>query len=116
MYKEKETALGLTNNNFKQEVLESQIPVLVDFWASWCPPCKMIDPVIDELSKKLKGVIKVTKINVDQNPGPASDYNIVGVPTFIVFKNEKELIRRVGAQSKQQLFSMIKEAGIKFEE
>jgi len=115
MYKEKEKTLVLTNNNFKQEVLESQIPVLVDFWASWCPPCKMIDPTIDELSKKLKGIVKVAKINVDQNPKCSSDYNIMGVPTFIIFKNAGEIARRTGAQSKQQLLDMIKEAGIKLE-
>ena len=105
--------LILTDRNFKKEVLESKIPVLVDFWASWCPPCKMIEPAIQELAGNLNGIIKVTKINVDQNPISASKYHIAGVPTFIIFKNDKEASKRVGAQSKQQLLDMLKDAGIR---
>ena len=100
----------LTDKNFKEEVLESRIPVLVDFWASWCPPCKMIEPVIEELSAEFDGAIKVRKLNVDQNSITPADYSISGVPTFIVFSAGEEVLRRTGAQSKQQLKEMLKEA------
>ena len=105
--------LLLTDKNFREEVLESKIPVLVDFWASWCPPCKMTEPTIQELAQNLDGVIKIAKINVDQNPISASEYQIMGVPTFIIFRNGNEIARRVGAQSKQQLLDMLEEVGIK---
>jgi thioredoxin 1 len=101
---------ALTDNNFKKEVLESELPVLVDFWASWCPPCKMTEPVLVDLSRELDGRIKVGKINVDQNPQTASDFQIMGVPTFMLFKNGRILKQETGARSKQQLLNMIKEA------
>ena len=101
--------LVLADNNFKEEVLESKEPVLVDFWASWCPPCKMVEPTIKELAKDLTGEVKMAKINVDQNPKSASDYKIMGVPTFIIFKDGEEITRRVGAQSKEQLLDMLRE-------
>ncbi|MFC1808240.1 thioredoxin [Candidatus Omnitrophota bacterium] len=97
----------ITDKTFKQEVLESDTPVLVDFWASWCPPCKMTEPVVKELAQELCDVMKIVKINTDQNPKSAVDYNIMGVPTFIFFRDGKEIERRVGAQSKQQLMDMI---------
>ena len=100
----------VTDKNFKEEILESRIPVLVDFWASWCPPCKMTEPTVHELSLELNGAVKVVKINVDQNPISASQYEIAGVPTFIIFENGKEISRCIGAQSKQQLLSIIREA------
>ncbi|MFQ6078885.1 MAG: thioredoxin family protein, partial [Thermodesulfobacteriota bacterium] len=74
--------MELTNKNFEQEVLRSDLPVLVDFWASWCPPCKMVEPLIDKLEKEYNGKIKVGKLNVDRNHFVASRYNIEGVPTF----------------------------------
>ena len=75
----------LTDTNFEREVLASGIPVLVDFWASWCPPCKMTEPVIDELAVEYDGRLKVGKLNVDQNPQMAARYRVMGVPTFAVF-------------------------------
>lgn len=104
-----EKQLALTDKNFKKEVLESKAPVLVDFWASWCPPCKMVEPIIEELSTELDGRIKVGKMNVDQNNMTAANYEIRGVPTFIIFNSGKEILRRTGAQSKQQLKEMLKE-------
>jgi thioredoxin 1 len=103
---------AVTDKTFKTEVLESGLPVLVDFWASWCPPCKMTEPTVAELSEELEGKVKVYKINVDQNPQRRSEYNIMGVPTFILFKKGKELKRAVGARSKQQLLNMLEDAGI----
>jgi thioredoxin 1 len=98
----------LTNKNFEQEVLRSDLPVLVDFWASWCPPCKMVEPLIDKLEKEYNGKIKVGKLNVDRNHVVASRYNIEGVPTFILFKGGKEMTREVGAKSEEQLRAIIK--------
>lgn len=105
--------LGLRDADFHAEVVESELPVLLDFWASWCPPCKMVEPVLQDLSQKLNGLVKIAKINVDQNPASGSEYNISGVPTFIVFSKGKEVGRCVGAQSKQQLLNMIEKAGVK---
>ena len=101
--------LALADHNFKEEVLESKKPVLVDFWASWCPPCKMVEPTVMALAKDLTGEVKMAKINVDQNPKSAFDYKIMGVPTFIVFKGGEEITRRIGAQSKEQLLDMLRE-------
>jgi len=93
----------LTDANFDEEVLHSKIPVLVDFWASWCIPSQMMKPIIDNLSKEYEGKVKVGKINVDQNPKTRNRYNINGCPTVIVFNRGKEVIRKIGAQSDDQL-------------
>jgi thioredoxin 1 len=100
-------ALRLTDTNFEQEVLAADTPVLVDFWASWCPPCKMMEPVIEELAADYNGRLKVGKLHVDQNPKTASLYQILGVPTFALFQAGKILQQRVGAQSKTQLVQML---------
>lgn len=99
--------LRFTDKNFEEEVLRSEIPVLVDFWASWCPPCKMVEPVLAELAEEYDGVVKIGKLNVDQNPRTAAKYKIMGLPTFIVFNNGQEVQRRVGAQSKGQLEELL---------
>ncbi|MDP2913615.1 MAG: thioredoxin [Candidatus Omnitrophota bacterium] len=105
-----EKPLILTDVNFKKEVLESKEPVLVDFWASWCPPCKMVEPMLEELSRQYGEKIKITRMNVDQNPASASIYQITGVPTFIIFKFSEIVGRRTGAQSMEQIEEMIREA------
>jgi len=99
--------LRLTDRNFRQDVFQSEIPVLVDFWASWCPPCKVVEPVIEELASEYAGTVKFGKINVDQNPRVAAEYQIKGVPTFVLFNSGKIVERRVGAQSKKQLQEML---------
>jgi thioredoxin 1 len=93
----------LTDKNFEEEVLRSDIPVLVDFWASWCPPCRMVEPIIDKLKREYRGRIKVGKLNVDLNPRTAARYNIRGVPTFIIFKDGKEVYRGIAAKSEAEL-------------
>jgi thioredoxin 1 len=110
--------LVLNENNFREEVFSPEIPILVDFWASWCPPCKMVEPVIEELAEEFDGKVKIAKINVDHNPKIATQYSIQGVPTFIIFNKGKERARCVGAQSKQQLKEIIKKVieGIKVED
>jgi thioredoxin 1 len=97
----------LTDANFDIEVLPSEIPVLVDFWASWCIPSQMMKPIIDNFSKEYEGKVKIGKINVDQNPKTRDRYNINGCPTVIIFKNGKEVIRKVGAQSDGQLRALL---------
>jgi len=101
--------LKLTDKNFQVEVLDSNLPVFVDFWASWCPPCKMVEPVIDELADHFDGVIKIGKLNVDQNPEIRSKFEIASVPTFVLFKNKQILSRVIGAHSKNQLLQIIKD-------
>ncbi len=101
--------LRFTDANFEKEVIKSDLPVLVDFWGSWCPPCKMVEPVIKDLAQQYNGRLKVGKLNTDQNPKMASKYTIQGVPTFIVFRSGKEMQRRVGAQSKTQLQKILSE-------
>ncbi len=99
--------LPLTDKNFDQEVLNSKIPVLVDFWSSWCPPCKMIEPIIEKLTLEYEGKVKVGKINVDQNRATLNKYNIKGVPTFIIFKDGQEIDRLVASQTENQLKNFI---------
>lgn len=99
--------IKLADSNFKEEVLDSELPVLVDFWASWCPPCKMMEPMIDKLAAECEGKAKLLKINVDQNKLSASEYSIGGVPTFVLFKDGKEVERVVGAQTESTLKKML---------
>ena len=95
--------LKFETNNFEQEVLKSEKPVLVDFYADWCGPCQMMGPVIEEISEELDGKAKVGKINVDENPDVAVEYNVMSIPTLIIFKNGKEVKRYVGVTSKEEL-------------
>ena len=102
--------MNLTEGNFCGEVLQADKPVLVEFWASWCLPCKAMDPLIDRIEKEYDGRIKIGKINVDQNPKIAAEYSIRGVPAFILFKSGQILDRKVAAQSDKQLRQMIETA------
>jgi len=102
--------LELTDANFKQKVLDRDVPVLVDFWGSWCPPCKMVEPVVDELATEFDGRLKVYKLNVDLNPRTATMFNISGAPTFILFERGKPIRREVGARSKKQLLQVIEDS------
>lgn len=94
-----------TSENFKDEVLNSQIPVVVDFWATWCGPCKMMAPEIANLANEYEGKIKVGKVNVDEETQIATDYNIQAIPTVILFKNGKPEKTSVGFKPKSQLIS-----------
>jgi thioredoxin 1 len=92
-----------TDNNFKSEVLESEEPVLVDFWAEWCGPCRMVGPIVEKLSDVYAGKLKVGKLNVDENSGTPQQYGVQGIPTLIVFKGGKDVDRIVGYQPEDKL-------------
>jgi thioredoxin 1 len=92
-----------TDQNFQQEVLNSQKPVLVDFWAPWCGPCQMMGPIIEELAEELEGKVVVGKLNVDENPQMAQKYGIMSIPTLLIFKNGQVIEQFVGVQPKEVL-------------
>tara|TARA_B100000767_G_scaffold232174_1_gene223940 strand:+ start:224 stop:550 length:327 start_codon:yes stop_codon:yes gene_type:complete len=97
----------VTDTSFESDVLQSEIPALIDFWAAWCGPCKMIAPLLEELSNEYAGRIKVCKIDVDSNPQTAAKYNVRGIPTLLVFKNGSIEATKVGALSKSQLVEFV---------
>ena len=92
-----------TDATFDQDVLKATGPVVVDFWAEWCGPCRMIAPALEEISKSLNGKVKIVKLNVDENPQTAAKYNVMSIPTLMVFKNGEMASRQVGAAPKAKL-------------
>ncbi len=103
------STLHFTDANFKKEVLESDLPVLVDFWAAWCGPCKMIAPLIEELAKEYAGKMKIGKVDVDANSKVATQYGIMSIPTIIFFKKGKIMSQLVGVVSRLDLKHKIEE-------
>ena len=99
--------LHVTDSNFEDEVINASGPVLVDFWAAWCGPSKMIAPLLDELAEEYTGKLKVCKLDVDANPETAPKYNVKGIPTLIIYRNGNPEARKVGALSKSQLSAFI---------
>ena len=93
----------VTDDNFAAEVLQSSIPVLLDFWAPWCGPCKMIAPILDQLAEEYDGKVKIAKMNVDENQNIPAQFGIRGIPTMIIFKDGKNVANKVGALVKPQL-------------
>lgn len=100
-------AIDITDATFEEEVLTPTSPVIVDFWAPWCGPCRKLGPVLDEVAEELKGKIKVVKINTDENLKTAKEYSIIGLPSLLVFKNGQAVERLVGLMPKSSIISNI---------
>ena len=100
----------INDASFKSEVTDSPIPVLVDFWAPWCGPCKMIAPVLEEIAREYDGKAKIVKINIDDNQNTPAQFGVRSIPTLILFKNGNEVEKIIGAQSKDKLKAMIDSA------
>lgn len=101
------SALKITKSNFNEEVLNSDKPVLIDFWASWCGPCRMVGPIIDEIAKE-NSDIKVCKVNVDEEPELASEFHIMSIPTLVVMKDGQVMRQSMGAKPKAQILDLLK--------
>jgi thioredoxin 1 len=97
----------ISDDSFEQEVLQAGVPVLVDYWADWCGPCKMISPILDEVAKEYAGKLKVCKLNIDENQSTPPKYGIRGIPTLMIFKNGNVEATKVGALSKSQLTAFV---------
>lgn len=102
--------LELTDAQFEADVLKSDTPVLVDFWATWCAPCKAIAPVLDQLAEEYDGKVKIGKVNVDENPATPGQYGVRGIPTMILFKDGEIVDQLVGAVPKNQIESLLDKA------
>ena len=102
-----ESTVTVTKSNFQSEVLESKTPVLVDFWATWCAPCRAVAPILDDLALKYRGKFTVGKVNVDEHPELAAQFGVLNIPTLIFFKGGVEVDRAVGVQPKSQLETKI---------
>lgn len=99
--------IATSDANFETEVLKSDVPVLVDFWAEWCGPCKMIAPILEEVSGEYEGRVKIVKLNIDENPSTPPQYGVRGIPTLMLFKNGEVDATQVGALSKSQLCTFL---------
>ena len=97
----------ITKENFENEVLKSDIPVLVDFWATWCGPCMMLSPIVEEIAEEYEGKIKVGKINVDEEPELAANFGIMSIPTLMVFENGKVTASSLGYKPKEDIIAML---------
>lgn len=102
------SVINLSEENFEKEVLNSEKIVLIDFWASWCGPCRMMSPVVDEIAEEMQEKVKVCKVNIDEQNKLAVKYNVMSIPTFVVLKNGNEVGRSVGVQDKEELKNMLK--------
>ncbi len=101
--------LTLTDANFDTEVLKAEMPVLVDFWAPWCGPCKIVGPIVEELAKEFEGKVKVGKLNVDENQQVSAQYSVMSIPTLMVFKKGEPVKTMVGAQPKENIKKGVEE-------
>ena len=104
------SALAVDENSFEKEVLNADVPVLVDFWATWCGPCKMVGPIVAEIAEEYEGKVKVGKVNVDEQRALAAKFGIMSIPTLILFKGGKPVAQRIGLQDADSLEQLIKES------
>ena len=104
------SGIELTKQNFQSEVAESKEKVLIDFWASWCGPCRMVSPIVDEIAEESPAGVKVCKVNVDEQPEIAQQFQVMSIPTLLVMKDGKPVASSVGARPKQFIVKMIEEA------
>jgi thioredoxin 1 len=107
---EESSLVHVNDKNFSSEVINSDLPVLVEFWATWCGPCRSISPIVEALAKEFSGRVKVTKLNVDENPATPSQYGVRGIPTLILFKSGKILDQIIGSVPKGRLKAIIEKA------
>jgi len=105
-----ENVNNVDHNSFEKAVLQSQIPVLVDFWAPWCGPCKAVGPVVEELAKEYKGKVEFVKLDVDESPFVASKYGVMSIPTIMIFQGGKPMQHAIGYQPKEQLKKLLENA------
>ena len=101
---------SVDQSNFESDVIKSDVPVVVDFWAEWCGPCKMIGPHLEEISDEMAGTVKVAKLNIDENPELAAQYGVRSIPTLVMFKNGEPASIQVGAKPKSALVEWVKSA------
>ena len=104
-----ELTKAVTDESFKQDVLDASGPVLVDFWAEWCGPCRMVGPILDDIAKEYDGKLTIAKVNIDENPMTPNEYSVRGIPTMLLFKDGKLLDQKVGASPKGQLKTWLEE-------
>ncbi len=102
------SVITITKDNFEKEVLQSTVPVLVDFWASWCGPCRMVSPIVDRIAEESDGSYAVGKVNVDEQPELAVQFGVMSIPTLIVFKNGEAVDKKIGVQTEDALLAMLK--------
>lgn len=101
------SVINITSQNFEEEVTKSSVPVLIDFWAPWCGPCKMMAPVVEEIAKEVGGTAKVGKVNIDEEPNLASSFGVMSIPTFVVVRGGKVVGQTVGVQSKEDVVKLL---------
>lgn len=104
------STIQVSDSTFNEQVLQSDVPVLVDFWASWCGPCKMLSPTIEDVANEMTGTVRVAKVNIDDNPNTPSNFGVQSIPTMILFKNGQPVSTKVGNLPKSQIISWIKES------
>jgi thioredoxin 1 len=105
-----EFVMEVNDSNFEKEVLNSSLPVFVDFWAPWCGPCRMVSPVVDEVAKEMSEKVKFVKVNVDESPETASKYGVMSIPTLLLIKNKEVVAQQIGAIPKPMIKNMIEKA------
>lgn len=106
------STVKITDENFEQAVLQAELPVLVDFWAEWCGPCKQIAPALEQISEELSGLVTVAKLNIEDSPTTPSRYGVRGIPTMMLFRDGQMASMKVGAMPKQKILEWLQEAGV----